>query len=323
MRVEVKRPALITVAQDIQTIAIVNRALPTQKSNLEGALTGEKPSQDKELTQECLRGLNDLLLTSNRFEVQRIEQTYNAADEKSLSFGAPLSWEFVDSICQVNNVQALLVLEFFDTDFNILNPGATAANAVGNVLNGNPNATVEVRGTATARAGFRVYDPKKKTILYEDRFTYKKTWTQRSNNPVEAMSKLIKKNDALFDVSYITGKQFAKNIVPLYYWEHRDMYKGKKGDMQRGERQALAKDWEGAVQTWTEVYERSAKSKIRAKAAFNAALGYEVLGNLTEAQKWIQRAYIEKGKNEALEYSNIIDKRIREQEKLKYQEGQE
>jgi hypothetical protein len=189
---------------------------------------------------------------------------------------------------------------------------------VGSVLNGG-GGQVQVSGTATSNAGFRVYYPKTKSILYEDRFDYKKRWTQSSTNPADAIAKLIKKNEALFDVSYETGFEFAMNVVPLYFWENRDMYKGKKGDMERGERQALAKDWEGAIKTWTEVYNMSNKSKIRAKAAFNVALGYEVMGDLTNAQIWVQRAYVEVGKKTALEYSNIIDYRIREQDKLKEQ----
>lgn len=321
MRVEVLRPALITITQDIKTMGLLNRSIPTNKQALEGVLTGETPAQDKELSEECLRGLSETLATSNRFVVTRCEGTMNAADEKSLSFGAPLNWMEVDSICAKYNVEALMVLEYFDTDFRIANPGATAANVIGNVMNGT-STPVEVRGTATSNAGFRVYYPKTKTILYEDRFDFKKHWTQRSANPAEAVAKMIKKNDALFDVSYATGYEFAMNIVPLYFWENRDMYKGKKGDLERGERQALSKDWEGAIKTWKEVYEMSNKPKIRAKAAFNIALGYEVMGNLTEAQIWVQRSYVEGGKKTALRYSDIIDYRLNEQQKLKEQTGE-
>ena len=92
--------------------------------------------------------------------------------------------------------------------------------------------------------------------------------------------------------------------------------------MQIGERQALAKDWENAAKTWTNAYEESFKTKTRAKVAYNAALAYEVLGNLKEAQRWIQIAYVENGKNEALIYSNILDARVREQNKLNEQLGQ-
>ena len=321
MRVNVIRPSLITISQDIKSIAVLNRSIPSGKVALESALTLEKPAQDKELSENCLRGLTDLLNTSDRFIVKKCDSTMLASDPTSLSFGQILSWNIVDSLCLKYEVDALMVLEYFDTDFSVLNPGATAANAIGNVLNGNQT-SVQVRGTAKSFCGYRVYYPKTKSILYEDRFDYKKTWTQSSTNPIDAVSKLIKKNDALYDVSYETGKEFAMNIIPLYYWENRDMYKGKKGDLERGERQAIAKDWEGALKTWAEVYEMNYKSKIKAKAAFNAALACEVLGRLNDAQIWVQRAYVENGKDAAKKYSDIIDYRLREQAKLKEQTGQ-
>lgn len=318
MRVQVMRPALITVPQEIKTIAILNRSIPTSRAGFEGAVSGETPVQDKELSQECIRGLSETLNTSNRFSVKRVEYTMDASDPKSLTFGAPLDWATVDSICQLLEVQGLLVLEYFDTDFTINNPAGTAAQAVQGVVTGQ-NTSVEVSGTATASAGFRVYYAQKHTIAYEDHFTFKKWWRQRANNVVEAIAKLIKRNAALMDVSYATGEDFAMNIVPLYYWEHRDLYKGKKGDMERAERQALAKDWEAALKTWSYVYETTGKSKIRAKAAFNMALSHEVLGNLAEAQKWAGTAYIEGGKKPMLNYAEILDRRVREQDKLKEQ----
>lgn len=318
MQVQVQRPALITIDPSVKSVAILNRSIPTATQNVESTLSGELPKQDKELSEECIRGLNELLQTSNRFKVVRCEGVLNAADPRSLAFGTLLNWEYVDSICKKYGTDGLMVLEYFDTDFSILNPGATAAAAIGNVLNGN-SPTVEVRGTATAHAGFRVYYPSTRSVLYEDRFSYKKVWTQQSTNPIEAAARLIKKNEALMDVSFVTGQEFGMNIVPLYYWEHRDMYKGKKDLMQRGERQALARDWEGAILTWKEAYESARKSKHRARAAFNIALGYEVIGDLKSAKEWVQKAYVEDGKDEALHYSDMLEARIREQEKLKNQ----
>jgi Family of unknown function (DUF6340) len=321
MNVQVMRAAEITVDPEIKSIAVVNRSVPTSKPTLESTLSGEKPAQDKDLSEECLRGMVETLNTSARFKTTRVEGTMNAPDGQSIAFGAQLPWTMVDSLCAAHSVDALIVLEYFDTDFSILNPGATAAAAVGSVLNGG-NGQVEARGTAKAHAGFRIYYPKTKSILYEDRFNYEKVWRQQSVNPIEAVAKLIKQNQALLEVSYETGSEFSMNVVPLYYWEYRDMYKGKKGAMERGERQALSRDWEGAIKTWTEVYETSTKSKIRAKAAFNTALGYEVQGDLIKAKEWVQKAYIEDGKDAALRYSDILEQRIREQAALKIQTEQ-
>jgi hypothetical protein len=318
MRVEVMRPARITIPQSVQSVALLNRSVPTENNQLESILTGERPAQDKELSQECQRGLSETLGTSARFKVARCENTMDAPDGKSLGFGAPLSWEIVDSLCKHYGTDALMSLEYFDTDFSVVNPGATAAAAVTSVLNGG-SGNVQATGKARSSAGFRIYDPKTKTILYEDRFDYDRTWTKQATNPIDAVAGLIKKNEALFVVSYESGAGFAMDVVPLYYWENREMYKGKKGRMEVGERQALTKDWEGALKTWSDVYENETKSKIRAKAAFNAALACEVLGNLEQALDWAQKAYVENGKDPAYRYSDLLDGRIREQSKLEEQ----
>ncbi|NDA99278.1 MAG: hypothetical protein EBY31_08775, partial [Flavobacteriia bacterium] len=96
MRVEVIRPALITIPSNIKSIAILNRSIPSGKVSLESALTLEKPAQDKELSENCLRGLIDLLNTSNRFQVKKCESTMFSSDPKSLSFGLALAWNSVD-----------------------------------------------------------------------------------------------------------------------------------------------------------------------------------------------------------------------------------
>jgi hypothetical protein len=317
IKVQVMRPALITVPKEIQKIAILNRSIPTNKAAMEGILTGETPARDKELSEECIRGLSETLNTSNRFQVFRCDSTMFAADPASLSFGAPLGWDVVDSICTLYNVDGLLVLEYFDTDFSVTNPVGAATQVAQSVARGGQGG-VSITGTATANAGFRVYYSKTKTIAYEDRFDYKKRWRQNSVSAAEAIGKMIKRNRALIEVSYETGYEFAMNIVPLYYWENRIMLRGKK-ELEKGERQALSKDWEGALITWTNVYENSRKAKDRAKAAHNAGLACEVLGKLNEAQQWLSKGYIEKGKKETLRYSEIIDKRIREQSKLEEQ----
>lgn len=318
MRIQVQRPARITVDKNIQSLAILNHSMPGKQASIEGTLTMELPKRDKELSEECINGINELLLTSERFEVKRCEGNMPASNPTSLDFGATMSWEQIDSLCTAYKTDAILVLEFFDSDYSIINPAATAANTVNNVLNGN-GAQVEVTGKAAARAGFRLYYPKTQTIVYQDRYSQALTWRQQSTNPVEAIAKLIKKNEALIEVSYYTGKMFANDLVPLYFWENRTLYKGKKGLMEIGERQALAQDWEAAITSWTEVYNTSGKSKIRARAAFNIAFGYEVLGDLEKARQWIRTSYVEGGKSEAYEYSQIIENRIRQLGILEYQ----
>lgn len=318
MKVQVARPAEITVTPEIKSVTIVNRSIPTSGTTVETVLTAERKNQDKELSEECIKGLNELLQESTRFQVKRCENVFDAADPTSNSFGAMLSWNFVDSLCKAYETDALLVLEYFDTDFRVVNPGATATQAIGNVLNGQTT-SITVTGTGTAVAGYRFYYPKTKTVVYENSFRWSKDWQESSTNPIDAVNRMIKPNQALMEVSYLTGREFATRIIPLYFWEQRFLYKGKKGQMERAERYALAKDWEKAREIWKEVYETSGKKKMRARAALNAALAEEIFGNLETAYEWAQKAYVEKPKDEQLNYIDILDQRIREQKKLQEQ----
>lgn len=322
MQVQVARPAEITVTPDIQTLTIVNHSIPSTERTAESILTVERKDQDKQLSEECLQGLNQLLQESSRFKVKRCENTFSSFNPSSIAFGRPLDWNFVDSLCKAYETDGLLVLEYFDTDFRLNNPGAAAGQAIGSVLNGQMP-SVTVTGVGTAKAGYRFYYPKTKTIVYENTFTWSKNWQETSTNPIDAVNRMIQPSQALMDVSYQTGREFAKRIIPLYYWENRFLYKGKRGNMERAERYALAKDWEKALEIWKEEYEMSPKKKVRARAAHNAALAEEVFGNLQNAYDWAQKGYVEKDKDEALYYIETLDKRIREQNKLKEQQQNE
>lgn len=317
MRIQVLRPAHITVPKEIKSLAIVNRSIPSTIATIEGTLSGEKPVTDKDLSEECIRGLAEILLTSERFQITRVDTTIQSSDPKSLNFGSPMAWNEINDLCQKLNVDGLLVLEFFDTDFMIDNPIGAANQVIQGALQGG-NREITVTGIAKATAGFRVYYNKEKTIAYEDRFFFRRRWTERSLSVQEAMAKMIRKSSALVQVSNETGKEFAFSIVPLYVWENRVLLKGK-GMLKVGERQALSKDWEGALQSWMRIYENSLKRKERAKAAHNIAFAYEVLGDLKTAQNYASKAYVEGGKKASLEYSSILDQLIRQQDKIKEQ----
>src|SRR5574343_998993 len=68
MQVQVQRPALITIDKEIQSISILNRSIPTAPASIENVITGERPLQDKELSEECIRGLEQTLFTSRSEE---------------------------------------------------------------------------------------------------------------------------------------------------------------------------------------------------------------------------------------------------------------
>ncbi|TAF66629.1 MAG: hypothetical protein EAZ55_05355 [Cytophagales bacterium] len=319
MEVRTQRPAKVTITSEIKKIVIVNRSKGRVTSILEGILTGESPEKDKLLAEECLRGLEQTLAKSERFTIARHDQTLQAATGASLQFGAPLDWETVNQICTQYGADAVLALEFFDSDYSVTNL-TKPEDLQGKILTNQDGTPIfYAKGTANASAGFRLYHNAKKNIAYSDYYKYTRNWTEQANTVIEAAAKIIKGNDAIKLVSYDNGVAFAKSIVPLYYWEDRSMFLSKEFDSQKAQRQALAGDWETAAITWEGAYNRLFDSKEKGEAAYNLALTYEVLGDLEKAKFWIRESYTLTGNKKALYYAEIIDGLIADQERLENQ----
>src|SRR5690349_17021307 len=122
MQIEVQRPATISVDHRVKSLALLNHSIPGKAGLIEGTLTLQTPKQDKELSNECLRGIDQLLRTSNRFQIKQCDSSMMASKPTSVDFGSPMNWEQVDSVCKKYETDAVLSLEFFDTDFSVINP---------------------------------------------------------------------------------------------------------------------------------------------------------------------------------------------------------
>lgn len=311
MRVLTTRAANIAVSKDIKKIVLVNRTQGDGSGVVEGILSGELPGSDAALVQECMRGLNETLNLSTRFQTTMHDQILKSGNASGTQFGAYLEWAEVDSICNKTGADALLAIEFFDSDFLVSPPIPRVGS--------NP-LVFDSRATANARGGFRLYDRAKKAIVYEDFYRHTRNWTSSGGSIIAAANQLLRRNDALRTISYDVGSRFAQQLVPLNYWEDRLMFRGKEDATKRAERLALTENWAGAAEIWKQAYNNpTAKAKHKAAAAYNLALSYEVMGNLDEAKSWIQKAYVETGNPKALRYSDIIDRLIVNRARLEQQ----
>jgi tetratricopeptide (TPR) repeat protein len=107
------------------------------------------------------------------------------------------------------------------------------------------------------------------------------------------------------------GCTFGDQFVSYSYWQPRLMFKGKNDAyMTRGYRLALSNDWPAARDAWSRAFDLAPTPKKRGRAAYNVALAYEVIGNLTEARQWAKTAYVEHGDPRAQRYGYILDDRI-------------
>lgn len=306
MQVLVTRPAVFEIPKNIKRILLVNRSKGNAWSIIDGVLTGELPGQDKIQSEECMSGLQQTMNSNKNIEITRHTIRLSSDRGSSTSFGNPMEWNAVADLAKQYNADAILVLEYFDTDFTI-------RDVIGYSIS-----SVFVRGTAKAKAGFRLYDPTKKTILYERTFSYTNTYTESAPNRLLALAKLIKGTDALNEVSFSTGRSFARRLIIYSIWEDRVMFKGKN-QIGVGCRYALTNNWEKGVETWLNAYKIEPKEKEKGKIAYNLALGYEVLGKLEDAKNWITTAYVEHQNKKAASYSQIINRRIENEGTLEQQ----
>jgi len=321
MQVLTTRPARVAIDQHIKRIVIVNRSIGNEKSVIEGVLTGELPGKDTQLSRYCIQGVMQELSSSSRFTVVAFDKELPSGNPTSTSFGPALTWNSIADICRRTGADAVLTLEFFDSDYTLLNAGKAAKTNDKVVVNNTTEPLFYATGTASANAGFRIYNNLNRSISYEDSYRYNREWRQSARTYLEAASKLMKKNEAMENVSRDLGANFSRMLIPTRYWENRLMFKGKSALAVKAERLALTSNWEEAVSVWLQAYSSATEPKERGAIAYNLALGYEVLGEYESAKKWVSTSYIDSGNSKALRYSEIIDGLIADRKRLNSQLG--
>lgn len=318
------RPADVDIPSSIDTILLVNRTIFKSDAVgiIEGVLTGEMPGEDKAGTQAAMNTLQSTLGTSNRFVVKNASETIEGNSITS-AFPTPLNWTQVEWLCSKYNTQALLAIELFDTDYIITDGERDVEREVGEGRNRHTETVHEfyAKGVANINIGFRIYDPKAKTIIDQQSMRMDRTWEATGNSIQDALVNLTAKTQATRIVSEMAGNAYARKIAPTPITISRNYYKKSKHvpSMAVGVRQAEVNDWIGAIATWKTALKTSAEPKESGKIAYNIAVGYEVVHDLVNAKLWANEAYVKYGNKNARRLANQLDRRIIDENRLRQQ----
>lgn len=317
--IKVLKPAHINVGDHIKTLALVNRTKPQNATAnvVEGILTGEGLYQDKSGVESAFNGLNEVLHNSPRYQVKQTNLFLPGSGAGNV-FPAPLPWHEIEKICNAYGADALCVVETFDTDTQVL-PSVRVVEEKDKDGNARKRTEFVANLRSQVKIGFRLYDPREKSIRDEFIFTHSLGWTGVGLSPQAAVATLLDKKAATDRVSYVIGEQYAARIAPAWITVERSYYR-KGGDpaMKRAYRMAYVNDWDGAAELWEQIMQAN-RGKTAGKAAYNLAIAHEVLGNLEEARSWCQKAYATYGNKRAREYIYILDRRIRDSQRLDHQ----
>lgn len=291
--------------KDIHTLAVVNRSL-TEKENgavVESILSGEVAGSDKRASDEALKGVFDRINGWHDIRVVIPSRTrlYGTGTRQTPEL---LDWNTVQQICDSSGADALLVLETFDSNSDLL---ATAINeGVNTLVTGNaPAPPRQIR--MNVYCYWRLYDPKNRNIIDQ----YQSTSYMVFNAGTALVP--IPPPEALPQTAYYAGAEYIQRFLPTYYNVRRSLYKrGKAQDKHQflaAFRRAEVADWEGARQIWQSLAQ--SPDRVNAgRACLNVAVSYEVLGNVNEALHWAKKSYTDYGNKLARDYQSRLSYRL-------------
>ena len=316
--VPVQRPAQVYVDPGVQRVALINRS-ETERNTvniIEGIITGTMPGLDKEAAQASMNGLASSLQEFQRFQVVRTSEQLKSPVTLPGQWPSILDWQQVEQLCRKYNVDALLILEAFDSNFIVTN----GSREVEQKQEGGRTTKVReyyAEGVATVTLGFRFYHPESRTIIDEHRYSRNRKWETKGNLLQLAMTNLIDHREAVMQVSAQSGRLYANRISPNWYRANRSFFtKGKRdANFDIGVRRATVNDWTGAMEAWQRSA-NSSKRKTAGRSYYNMALMYEIQGDLETALSHAQRAFTDYRIKQGRSYSNILRRRIRDAEWL-------
>lgn len=302
-------PPLAVLPENIHTIATVNRCLTKEEkkgnSIFEAVVTGEVAGSDRMASDQCLRGVSERANGWKHLSIT-IPATTRLYGTGARQVPELLDWNLVKQICDSSRADALLVLETFDSNSDILL--STVTKQINSVINGTPTAVAPPNQIRMNVIGlWRLYDPVNKKIIDQ----YQSTSYLMFNGTGSSLA--IPPPDALSRTAYVAGEQYIQRFLPGYYYVKRDMYKKGKGPGKQqfkvGFRRSEVADWNGAIEIWTELAKTSRRINA-GRACLNVAVAYEVLGKTDLALIWAKKSFTDYGNKLGRDYANQLNYRI-------------
>ncbi len=287
-------PSWISIPEHIKSIAIIDRSERDTKivHVIEGGITGEGIGQDDIASKMCVQGIYNQLKNSKKFDVLRTNIQVKGKDGPG-DFAHPLSWKMIDRICKDHGTDAILSLEYFDTDH------------IGDQLK--------------AKVGIRIYDNIQKNITDQYAFSHQVITHHKNPDFIDLVTSYVDQ-DVIKNLSYEAGTIYGQRISPYWIRITRQYYNRPRrfDNLAYGARMMEVNDWDAAIPA-LEKATKSKKRKVRGRAAHNLAVIYEILGDYSMAKEWAQEAWGLHRNKDSKDYTYALNQRIREVQRLEAQ----
>ncbi len=306
------RPSELVIPDYIQSVALIDRTKQedTKQNKTEQILTGEAFHPDEQGAFQLGEGFIEACSGTKRFITVRTAERFTSNGTKN-TFPAPLDWDIVTELCNKNQTDALLSIEIFDTDFILTNsPVTLESRNIGGKMVTLP--VFRATGVAVINLGIRLYDAANRVILDEYQTSHRMNFNGEASTLQGAINAMLNKVEATKRASYEAGFTYGERITPTYYQVTRYFFDTPKKKLGAGVRYSEVGDWKNAIEQWTKVV-NTGKRKHAGRAAFNIAVGYEVLGDMDKAKEWAARSHTEFQEKDADEYYKQLCNRVIEE----------
>jgi hypothetical protein len=295
----------VYLPEDVNSIAAVNRSLTREEDKderiVEAIVTTEVAGSDLLASDNCIKGVYDAIVALPDAELV-IPATVRIYGTGTRKLPELLDWDQVARICEAEGADALLVLETFDSNTDLL--ASTAVNQVNAILStGSPEASLPGQIKMNVNCYWRLYDPSARKIIDQ--------YQHNSYTTFDMQAGLIPPH-ALPETAYTAGRVYIERFLPGYYVVKRDLYKRTSGAAKQQFKAAFRRtevaNWQEAIEIWSELSEHS-KAKTAGRACLNIAVANEVLGDTENALEWAQKSYEYYDDKLGRSYSKILLRR--------------
>ncbi len=322
LTLSVDEPAPVYVPAYIKKVGVVDRSLPSENNkvldDVDKILSLEGKNLDKEGADFAAKALVDALTNNYRFTDIKLISDAKLRSPGQGIFPAPIPWNQVDEICKANQVDALFVLCFYDTDTHV---DYAAIPVEITTSFGIKVPAIEQQATCNTliKTGWRIYDPANRMILDEYQMNDNIVTSGRGINPMKAYEAIAGRKEAVLQSSRQIGQNYASKILPYRIRVRRTYYVRGSNNFVIGKRRAQTGNWDGAAELWKKEVTNS-KQKIAGRATYNMAIISEINGDLQAAIQWASQSYTDYNNKQALSYLNILKNRKWQNEQLKNQQ---
>ena len=265
----------------------MNRSLVEEEAAgdkiIEAVATSEIAGSDRLASDDCIKGAFDAAKGLSETEVI-IPQKLRLYGTGTREMPELLDWKLVTEICESEGTDALLVLETFDSNTDLLLSTATE-QAAAILSTGSPKISLPSQVNVNVVCYWRLYHPGSRSII--DQY-------QHSSYLTFDLSEGLPPPTALPETAYAAGIAYFQRFLPGFYVVRRDLYKrtsgSAKNQFEAGYRRAEVANWPGAIEIWDELSDNK-KQKTAGRACLNIAVANEVLGNTDLALEWAKKSY--------------------------------